>query len=66
MKVPATTTTQKRKLSIKNFLSKYDQVTVTVEILNGKLHFLCSVFFSTFPFYLTFLAYGSSVLPSIV
>ena len=37
------------KFSIKDFFSKCDQirtadlVTVTEEILNGKLHFLCSV-----------------------
>ena len=42
-------TAQKTKLSIKDFFSKCDQirttadlVTFTEEILNGKLHFLCS------------------------
>ena len=36
---------QKMKFSIKDFFSKCDQdlVTFTEEILNGKLHFLCSV-----------------------
>ena len=41
---------QKMKISIKNFFSKRDQirrkldlVTFTEEILNGKLHFLCSI-----------------------
>ena len=44
-----TRTAQKMKFSIKDFLSKCDQirrkldlVTFTKEILNGKLHFLCS------------------------
>ena len=44
--IKATTTAQKMKFSIKDFFSKYDQirrVTFTEEILNGKLHFLCSV-----------------------
>ena len=40
-------TAQKMKFSIKDFFSKCDQipdlVTFTEEILNGKLHFLCSV-----------------------
>ena len=40
------TTAQKIKFSINNFFSKSDQiadlVTFTGEILNGKLHFLCS------------------------
>ena len=42
-------TSQRMKLSIKNFFSKFDQirrpgdlVTFTEEILNGKLHFLGS------------------------
>ena len=40
-------TEQKMKISIKDFFSKCDQirrklVTFTGEILNGKLHFLCS------------------------
>ena len=37
-------TAQKMKLSINDFFSKCDQirVTFTEEILNGKLHFLCS------------------------
>ena len=30
------------KFSIKDFFNKYDQITFTEEILNGKLHFLCS------------------------
>ena len=30
------------KFSIKDFFSKCDQITFTEEILNGKLHFLCS------------------------
>ena len=37
---------QKMKFSIKDFFSKCDQIrriTFTEEILNGKLHFLCSV-----------------------
>ena len=35
------------KFSIKDFFSKFpaDLVTFTEEILNGKLHFLCSVVF---------------------
>ena len=40
------TTTQKMIFSIKDFFSKCDQirmVTFTGEILDGKLHFLCSV-----------------------
>ena len=40
----------KTKFSIKHFFSKCDQIrifTFTEEILNGKLHFLCSVFYST-------------------
>ena len=37
-------TTQKMKFSIKDFFSKCDQICkYTEEILNGKLHFLCSV-----------------------
>ena len=39
-------TAQKMKFSIKDFFSKCDQIpdfTFTEEILNGKLHFLCSV-----------------------
>ena len=42
-------TAQKIKFSIKDFSSKYDPqfsadlVTFTREILNGKLHFLCSM-----------------------
>ena len=37
-------TTQKMKFSIKDFFSKCDQIyKFTEEILNGKLHFLCSV-----------------------
>ena len=44
-------TAQKMKFSIKDFFSKYDQIRCgfgqfTEEILNGKLHFLCSEFFS--------------------
>ena len=41
-------TAQKMKFSIKDFFRKWDQdgtadlVTFTEEILNGKLHFLCS------------------------
>ena len=42
-------TAQKMKFSMKNFLGKFDQiyrklelVTFTEEILNGKLHYLCS------------------------
>ena len=35
-------TAQKMKLSIKDFFSKCDQITFTEEILNRKLHFLCS------------------------
>ena len=48
-------TAQKMKFSIKNFFSKcdvydvYDLVTFTEEILNGKLHFLCSVCRRRFP-----------------
>ena len=38
---PAEYTAQKMKFSIKDFFSKYDLVTFTEEILNGKLHFLC-------------------------
>ena len=34
-------TAQKMKFSIKDFFSK--EITFTEEILNGKLHFLCSV-----------------------
>ena len=34
-------TAQKMKFSIKDFFSKYDKF--TKEILNEKLHFLCSV-----------------------
>ena len=30
------------KFSINDFFNKYDQITFTEEILNGKLHFLCS------------------------
>ena len=48
----AITTTQKMKFSIKDIFSKCDQirspadlVTFTEKILNGKLHFLCSVLF---------------------
>ena len=44
-----TDTAQKMKFSMKNFLGKFDQiyrklelVTFTEEILNGKLHYLCS------------------------
>ena len=33
-------TAQKKKFSIKDFLSKWDQITFTEEILNGKLQFL--------------------------
>ena len=48
-------TAQKMKFSIEDFFSKYDPnlqettdlVTFTEEILNGKLHFLCSVGSST-------------------
>ena len=46
-------TAQKMKFSIKDFFSKCDQirrkllVTFTEEILNGKLHFLCSVILIT-------------------
>ena len=36
-------TAKKMKFSIKDFFSKCDLVTFTEEILNGKLHFLCSV-----------------------
>ena len=41
-------TAQKTKFFIKDFFSKCDQffeemVTFTEEILNGKIHFLCSV-----------------------
>ena len=38
-------TAQKMKFSIKDFFKKFDQIrsfTFTEEILNGKLHFLCS------------------------
>ena len=35
-------TAQKMKFSVKDFFSKCDLVTFTEEILNGKLHFLCS------------------------
>ena len=35
-------TAQKMKFSIKYFFSKCDQIRSTEEILNGKLHFLCS------------------------
>ena len=37
-------TAQKMKFSIKDFLSKCDFVIFTEERLNGKLHFLCSVY----------------------
>ena len=39
------TAAQKMKFSIKDFFSKCDQIRrkLTEEILNGKLHFLCSV-----------------------
>ena len=39
-----TNTAQKMKFSIKDFLSKCDQIRrlFTAEILDGKLHFLCS------------------------
>ena len=40
------------KFSIKDFFSKCDQITITEEILNGKLHFSCSV--------LLFLGYRSA------
>ena len=47
--VNANNTAQKMKFSIQDFFSKCDQirrpadlVTFTEEILNGKLHFLCS------------------------
>ena len=37
-------TAQKMMFSIKDFFSKCDQIhTFTEEILNGKLHFVCSV-----------------------
>ena len=36
-------TTQKKKFSIKDFFSKCDLVTFTEKIVNGKIHFLCSV-----------------------
>ena len=36
-------TAQKMKFSIKDFFSKADLVTFTEEILNAKLHFLCSL-----------------------
>ena len=36
-------TAQKMKFSIKDFFSKCDQIIFTEEILNQKLHFLCSV-----------------------
>ena len=39
----ASGTAQKMKFSIKDFFRKSDQITFTEEILNGKLHFLCSV-----------------------
>ena len=46
---PVTATAQKMQFSIKGFFSKCDQirstadlVTFTEEIVNGKLHFLCS------------------------
>ena len=46
------TTAQKIKFSINNFFSKSDQiadlVTFTGEILNGKLHFLCSIVIDLF------------------
>ena len=46
-----TRTAQKMKFSIKDFFRKCDQtadlVTFTEEILNGKLHFLCSATLST-------------------
>ena len=35
-------TAEKMKFSIKYFFSKWDLVTFTEEILDGKLHFLCS------------------------
>ena len=49
-------TVQKMKFSIKDFFSECDQilqwmwptldlVTITAEILNGKLHFLCNFFY---------------------
>ena len=34
---------QKIKFTIKDFFSKCDQIIFTEEILNGKLHFLCSL-----------------------
>ena len=45
-------TAQKMKFSIKDFLSKLlqetaDLVTFTEEIFNGKLHFLCSVHYTS-------------------
>ena len=53
---PIAITAQKVKFSIKDFFSKYEQirrkqfsadlVTFTEEILNGKRHFLCSVFYA--------------------
>ena len=36
-------TAQNMKFSIKDFFSKRDQTALTEQILNGKLHFLCSV-----------------------
>ena len=40
---------QKMKFSIKDFFSKNPRFTLTVEILNGRLHFLCSVISSLAP-----------------
>ena len=37
------TIAQKMKLSIKDFFSKSVHIRITEEILNGKVHFLCSV-----------------------
>ena len=50
---PLNFTVQKMKFSIKDFLSKCDQirtadlVTLAEEILNGKLNFMCSVIILT-------------------
>ena len=46
LSITLTNTTKKMKFSIKDFFSKCDQIrsfTFTEQILNGKLHFFCSV-----------------------
>ena len=48
-------TAQKMKFSITNLFSKCDQIRriiFTEEILNGKLHFLCSIFDNLKPFFI--------------